>query len=91
MAGTYPVETLASAATKFVVANKGTWGHEQWEKFCAQAAAAGIELNEYNRVALGNLLEAMRYFYQLNPKPAAAPKRKAAPRKKAAAKKAPVK
>jgi hypothetical protein len=87
MANGHTVEKLASQATEFVIGNKGTWGHEDWESFCAQAAVAGVELNEYNRVALGNLLEAVRYFYQLSPAPAAVAKKKPAPCKKAAVKK----
>jgi high-affinity K+ transport system ATPase subunit B len=87
MACAHPIENLAKQATGFVVANKGTWGHEDWERFCAQVAASGIELNEHNEVALGNLLEAVRYFYQLSPVPAAVPKKKATTSRKAATKK----
>jgi len=87
MACEHPVEKLTKEATEFVIARKGVWGHEDWEYFCGQAAANGMELNEYNRVALGNLLEAVRYFYQLSPAPAIPAKKKAAPAKKTAPKK----
>ena len=89
MACAHPVEKLAKLATAFVVARKGTWGHEDWESFCKQSAEAGVELNEYNRVALGNLLEAVRYFYQLSPACEGSDKEKAKPAKKAAAAKKP--
>ena len=87
MAGVNLVGKLTKEATEFVVARAGTWGHDEWEGFCAQACEAGIELNDSNREALGNLLEAVRYFYQLNPTPTAAAKKKEAPCRKAAAKK----
>ena len=88
MACAHPVEKLVNLATTFVIARKGTWGHEDWEAFCAQSAEAGVELNEYNRVALGNLLEAVRYFYQLSPACAVAPAKKPAAKKPASAVKA---
>jgi hypothetical protein len=87
MESSHPVEILAEKASAFVIVKKGTWGHEDWENFCEQVCASGFELNEYNRVALGNLLEALRYFYQLCPMPAVAPKKRAAPCKKAVPKK----
>ena len=81
------VERLTKEATDFVVTRKGTWGHEDWEAFCDHAFEKGIEMNEYNRVALGNLLEAVRYFYQLSPSPPAPAKKKAVASKKVTAKK----
>ena len=86
MACEHPVQKLAKVATEFVVARKGTWGHDDWEAFCGQVAADGVEMNEHNRMALGNLLEAVRHFYQLRPGLATAPIKKTAPCKKASAK-----
>jgi hypothetical protein len=87
MACAHPVEKLAKQAVDFVVSNKGTWGHEDWESFCARSATDGVELNEHNRVALGNLLEALRYFYQLRPGLATAPIKRTATCGKKSAKK----
>ncbi len=86
MACAHPVEKLAKQATDFVIASKGTWGHEEWEAFCVQATAEGVEMTENNRAALGNLLEAVRYFYALRPGLAKAPKKQTAPCRKASAK-----
>ncbi len=86
MACEHPAEKLVKRATEFIVSKKGTWGHDDWEAFCKQAASEGIELNEHNKVALGNLLEAVRYFYQLSPAAPAAPAKKRAPCKKSAGK-----
>jgi len=91
MACEHPVQKLAKLATDFVVSNKGTWGHEEWEKFCAEATSSGVELTDGNCEALGNLLEAVRYFYQLRPGLATAPVKKSGPCKKSASKTAAVK
>ncbi len=91
MACEHPAQKLAKRATDFVVSQKGIWGHEEWEGFCAKAAADGVEMNDCTREALGNLLEAVRYFYDLRPGLATAPVKKSGPCKKAASKTAAVK
>jgi hypothetical protein len=86
MACEHPVQKLTKYATDFVIAQKGVWSHENWEEFCTKAAKEGVELNDCNRKALGNLLEALRYFYELRPGLATAPVKKAGPCKKTASK-----
>lgn len=79
MAAESTMEKLLDLAREFVIAKKGEWGHEDWEKLLTQADALGMELTDENKRSLGNILEVCKWFY-------ACGYAKASPEKKAAAK-----
>ena len=77
-------DAVLDLAAGFVRKQQGAWEHEDWEKFLADAEKLGVEMSDETRRNLGNILEAAKFFYGLEPakKPAA---RKAPAKKKAAA------
>ncbi len=71
--GKSPVQKLAGLAADFVVKQNGCWVHEDWEGFVAEAAKLGFILEDEGKRNLGNVLEALKYFYTMSPEPQAAP------------------
>jgi len=82
MPATHTIQKLLGAAAKFVVDHKGQWEHEDWEAFVGEAQKLGIEDNDENKRELGNILEAAKGFYHMQPA-TAAKKAKAKPKAKA--------
>ncbi len=82
MATGVTLEKVLDLVSQFVRAQKGCWGHDEWEAFLGKAAKAGVEITDESKRSLGNLLEAAKFFY--DDACSAAPKKPAA--KKAAAK-----
>lgn len=83
------LDSILEMAGKFVVAQKGQWGHEEWEGFVSKVAALGVSLSDETKRNLGNILETCKYFYAIGAAQAsgaAAPKKKAAAKPKAKAK-----
>jgi hypothetical protein len=79
------VEQVLELAGKFVVAQKGTWQHADWEAFLGKAAALGVPITDETKRSLGNILESCKEFLCTDGPCAPAPK-KAAAKPKAKAK-----
>lgn len=75
-----PLEKLVSLASDFVIKQKGAWGHEEWENLVAAVVKEGFALEDEGKRNLGNVLEALKYFYLQSPptETAAKPKKKSA-------------
>ena len=76
---------LLECVGQFVVKQKGSWEHPEWEALMEHVGKSGFILEDEGKRNLGNLLEAAKYFYQTAPKKALAKKTTA--KKKTAAKK----
>ena len=59
-----PLEALTKLATDFVAAQKGTWDHKAWLDFLSQVKQQGIALSEEQQAKLGELLEAMKQYWE---------------------------
>jgi hypothetical protein len=92
MAGKTTLEALLDLVGTFVVAQNGTWEHEQWETLLLTAGKLGIVVDDESKRNLGNILESCKYFFgngcTCEPtktavkKPAAKAKAKAKPKSK---------
>jgi hypothetical protein len=85
------MDSMMAAAGKFVVKQKGQWEHDEWESLVAQVEKLGVKCDDEVRRNLGNMLEALKFFYSTTghgetPKPKAAAKKKAASKAKPRAK-----
>lgn len=79
------LQKVLEAAGSFVIAQKGSWDHGEWESFLNKIAAQGVAVTDETKRNLGNILEASKYFYGL---PVVSPaKKKASPKKSAPKKK----
>lgn len=77
-----PMEKLLALAGEFVMKQQGVWAHEDWEHFVAAAEKTGFTLDDEGKRNLGNILEALKFFYFQMPAEVKAPK----PKKKASTK-----
>lgn len=83
MAAKGMAEKILELAAKFVTKQKGDWDHAGWEDFVTNAEKAGLTLGDEARRNLGNLLEAAKYFYHIDPpKKTSKPRAKAKPKSK---------
>lgn len=87
-----PIDDLVSRTSEFVEKQKGRWDHAAWEKLVKDVASHGVEMSDDARRHLGNMLEAVKHFYNaLSTEPKAkkkgGAKKKVSPQKKAGAKK----
>ncbi len=57
------VEEIFSQAAKFVVKQKGTWEHPDWENFLEKISEFQIDINDELMIKLGSLLEIGKYLY----------------------------
>lgn len=80
--GKNPMEKLLALAGEFVMKQQGTWAHEDWERFVAAAEGTGYNFDDEGKRNLGNILEALKFFYFKMPVEVKVSK----PKKKAAAK-----
>lgn len=69
----------------FVIKQKGSWNHADWEAFLGDVEKMGFPLDDETKRRVGNLLEESKELY--GKMPAAPAKKKAAAKKKPAAKK----
>lgn len=60
-------EKVLDLAAKFVTRQQGIWEHADWEAFLAEAGKLGLELNDETRRNLGNILEAAKSFWGVEP------------------------
>lgn len=81
MAAKATTQKIMDAAGAFIVRQKGTWGHEEWETFLAEMKALGLPDEPAAIAALGSMLESGKVLLRLSPPPA---KKKAAAKKKSA-------
>jgi hypothetical protein len=72
------LDAVLANAGSFVTSRRGVWEHSDWESFVADAARAGVPDSDEGRLNLGNLLESLKYFYALEPAPAAKRSKKVA-------------
>ncbi|HOJ33410.1 MAG TPA: hypothetical protein PKY35_05245 [Candidatus Hydrogenedentes bacterium] len=79
--GKNPMEKLLALAAEFVMKQQGTWAHEDWESFVAAAEKTGYSFDDEGKRNLGNILEALKFFYFQMP----AEVKVSNPKKKAAA------
>ncbi|HOK08473.1 MAG TPA: hypothetical protein PLT82_03170 [Candidatus Hydrogenedens sp.] len=63
MGAKHSVEQIFEQAAKFVVKQKGTWDHADWENFLGKIAEYELELHDELMIKLGALLELGKYFY----------------------------
>jgi hypothetical protein len=89
-----PIEDLVSRTSKFVEKQKGRWDHDAWEKLVKDVSSNGVEMSGDARRHLGNMVEAVKHFYnelstepKKKPAKAKSPKTKASVKKKTSAKK----
>lgn len=72
-----PLRKLLDLAGDFVASQDGVWTHEDWEQLLARVGGVGYHLEEdEGKRNLGNILEALKYFYYQTPAPVSAPKAK---------------
>ena len=83
MAAKSKMQKVLDLAGEFVIAQKGSWGHAEWEGFLAKVAALDIEITDESKRSLGNILESCKCFYCDGD---VAPAKKAAPKPKVKAK-----
>jgi superoxide dismutase len=85
-----PTKTILDVASRFVKDQGGKWNHEEWEQALKQVEEVGVAAEEEVKRHFGNLLEATKYFYELETAKedggAAATPRSAKPRAKVKAK-----
>mgnify|MGYP007011821772 CR=1 FL=1 len=95
-----PTKSILDFASRFVKDREGEWNHEDWEQALKKVEDAGVAAEEEVKRHFGNVLEAAKYFYQLETsqeasaaatkprtaKPAAKAKAKSKPKAKAKAK-----
>lgn len=79
-----PTKALTELALTFVEKQKGDWNHEEWEQLVTRASSAGFAMDDEAKRNLGNILEALKFFYHIAPK--AAPAKTAAKKKTSARK-----
>jgi hypothetical protein len=60
-----PTKTILDFASRFVKDQEGKWNHDEWEKALKQVEEAGVAAEEEVKRHFGNLLEATKYFYEL--------------------------
>ncbi len=82
MATKTTLQKILDLAGQFIIAQKATWQHEDWERFLGQVAALGVTITDESKRNLGNLLESSKAFYTDTPAPTPkkAPARKAKPK-----------
>ena len=84
MAAKSILQEVLDLAGGFVSAQKGQWGHDEWEKLLSDAAALGLELTDETKRNLGNIVESCKHFHAMEAKPVkAVPAKKKASVKKA--------
>jgi len=84
MAAKSILQEVLDLAGKFVSAQKGQWGHDEWEQLLADVAALGLELTDETKRNLGNIVESCKHFHAMK----AAPVKAVPAKKKTAVKKA---
>lgn len=57
------IDDLVSRTSEFVEKQKGRWDHAAWEKLVKDVSSHGIEMSDDARRHLGNMLEAVKHFY----------------------------
>ena len=83
MAAKSILQEVLDLAGKFVSAQKGQWGHDEWEQLLADVAALGLELTDETKRNLGNIVESCKHFHAMEPPVKAVPAKKKAAVKKA--------
>ena len=63
-----PTKKIMDLASRFVKEQDGKWSHDEWEDALKQVEDAGVAAEEEVKRHFGNLLEATKYFYQLETK-----------------------
>lgn len=58
-------KSILDLATRFVKDQGGNWNHTEWESALKKVEEAGVAAEEEVKRHFGNLLEATKYFYQL--------------------------
>ncbi len=64
------LQKVMEHAVQFVVAQKGAWDHDAWEKFAERVAKLGTAMDDEGKRNLGNILEGCKFFYHSAPPPA---------------------
>lgn len=63
MAGKAALPGFVDLAYTFVNSHQGCWEHEDWETFLEDVAKTGITIDDEVKRNLGNILEALKFFY----------------------------
>lgn len=73
MGSTHNLQKLMTALGKFVVEQKGVWGHEEWEALLTKSERYGVTADQDTIACMGSLLESAKELY--NRIPAETPKK----------------